>query len=215
MTVRDSDKCVIQFLYGEDGMDICKSQFLRQSQMEFLDMNDQCIVTDSLLECLKNQPTDNKKMNSYTKRLKSWRKANENPQNNHSSAFIQFANDQGEVSTLTKKPNKLSKKTGRTRGANALQKLWMNADEETRSQYKKKFKKQCPDPLVSKFKPDQYLGSITEYLESLIKNYVKFTPERKTEITNLVNVKYMNSLAAPGEPVGKSENTKYTLLRKL
>jgi DNA-directed RNA polymerase I subunit RPA1 len=36
MTVRDSDKSVIQFQYGEDSLDVCKSQYLLQSQMKFL-----------------------------------------------------------------------------------------------------------------------------------------------------------------------------------
>ena len=36
MTVRDSDKSVIQFQYGEDSLDVCKSQYLQSNQMKFL-----------------------------------------------------------------------------------------------------------------------------------------------------------------------------------
>jgi hypothetical protein len=36
MTVRDSDKSIIQFQYGEDSLDVCKSQYLRSDQMKFL-----------------------------------------------------------------------------------------------------------------------------------------------------------------------------------
>jgi DNA-directed RNA polymerase beta' subunit len=36
MTVRDSDKSIIQFQYGEDSLDVCKSQYLRNDQMKFL-----------------------------------------------------------------------------------------------------------------------------------------------------------------------------------
>ncbi|XP_046454173.1 DNA-directed RNA polymerase I subunit RPA1-like [Daphnia pulex] len=38
-TVRDSDGLVLQFLYGEDGLDICKSQFLNDKGMPFLVAN--------------------------------------------------------------------------------------------------------------------------------------------------------------------------------
>ena len=36
MTVRDSDKSIIQFQYGEDSLDVCKSQYLIANQMKFL-----------------------------------------------------------------------------------------------------------------------------------------------------------------------------------
>ena len=34
--MRDSDGSVVQFLYGEDGMDINKTRFLRPQQFPFL-----------------------------------------------------------------------------------------------------------------------------------------------------------------------------------
>lgn len=39
MTVRDSDGSVVQFLYGEDGLDIPKTQFLQPKQFPFLASN--------------------------------------------------------------------------------------------------------------------------------------------------------------------------------
>ena len=36
MTVRDSDKSIIQFQYGEDSLDVCKSKYIRSGQMKFL-----------------------------------------------------------------------------------------------------------------------------------------------------------------------------------
>ena len=36
MQIRDSDGSVIQFLYGEDGMDIGKTRFLSEKQFPFL-----------------------------------------------------------------------------------------------------------------------------------------------------------------------------------
>lgn len=54
MTVRDSDNSVIQFMYGEDGMDISKSQFLKSKQFPFLSDNAPNIIpTTDVLEELK------------------------------------------------------------------------------------------------------------------------------------------------------------------
>lgn len=39
LTVRDSDGSVVQFLYGEDGLDIPKTQFLQPKQFPFLTSN--------------------------------------------------------------------------------------------------------------------------------------------------------------------------------
>lgn len=36
LTVRDSDGSVVQFLYGEDGLDIPKTQFLQPEQFPFI-----------------------------------------------------------------------------------------------------------------------------------------------------------------------------------
>lgn len=39
LTVRDSDGSVVQFLYGEDGLDIPKTQFLQPRQFPFIREN--------------------------------------------------------------------------------------------------------------------------------------------------------------------------------
>lgn len=39
LTVRDSDGSVIQFLYGEDGLDVPKTQFLQPKQFPFIEDN--------------------------------------------------------------------------------------------------------------------------------------------------------------------------------
>lgn len=39
LTVRDSDGSVVQFLYGEDGLDVPKTQFLQPRQFAFIEDN--------------------------------------------------------------------------------------------------------------------------------------------------------------------------------
>lgn len=73
-TVRDSDDTVVQFLYGEDGMDILKSQFLKLKQMSFLNENRDAIVVDELLESLRNSPEVDESIKKILKRIKTYKK---------------------------------------------------------------------------------------------------------------------------------------------
>lgn len=49
MQVRDSDGSVIQFYYGEDGMDITKARFLSEKQFPFLADNHQVGFTSFII----------------------------------------------------------------------------------------------------------------------------------------------------------------------
>jgi len=40
----------VQFLYGEDGLDVCKSQYLKPKQMTFLDVNSESIINKPMLK---------------------------------------------------------------------------------------------------------------------------------------------------------------------
>lgn len=117
-----------------------------------------------------------------------------------SSNFQKFSSeicDQIEI----KNPEKLSKKTGRRKVDQEIVKLWLKADEDVQTRYSKECLK-CPDPVVSKFKPDKFYGSLSEYFEKLISTYVKDNPHRQREFTDVMCVKSMKSFAVPGEPVG-------------
>lgn len=49
-TVRDSDGSVIQYLYGEDGLDVGKSQYLKSKQLKFLEDNSKSIIDPTVLQ---------------------------------------------------------------------------------------------------------------------------------------------------------------------
>lgn len=136
--------------------------------------------------------------------MKSWTKRHEaaaiTTPHKRKSNFQQFSSeirDQIEV----KNPEKRNKKTGRRKIDHEIVKLWLKTDEHVQMCYSKKSLK-CPDPVVSKFKPDNYFGSLSEYFEKLIANYVKTKPLRQLEFTNMMCVKSLKSFAVPGEPVG-------------
>lgn len=73
-TVRDSDNTVVQFMYGEDGMDILKSQFLKLKQLPFLNENRDAIVDDEVLETLRNSPEVDGKIQKIMKKVRTYKK---------------------------------------------------------------------------------------------------------------------------------------------
>lgn len=73
-TVRDSDSSVIQFMYGEDGLDILKSQFIKQKMLPFLYENRNVIVNQQILEELRNPADIDEKISKMKKNIRSYKK---------------------------------------------------------------------------------------------------------------------------------------------
>ena len=60
LTVRDSDGSVIQFQYGEDSLDVCKSQYLKKGkQLGFLVDNRASVMADKDAVSLAKRWVDN------------------------------------------------------------------------------------------------------------------------------------------------------------
>lgn len=73
-TVRDSDKTVVQFMFGEDGMDVLKSQFIKSKQMDFLADNKNVILNDEFVASLRNDFEVEEKMKKMKKKIESYQK---------------------------------------------------------------------------------------------------------------------------------------------
>lgn len=69
LTVRDSDKSVIQFNYGDDGMDVTKAQFLKRKQMDFLADNCKAIIDKKTIKQLKGVE-DYDKLEEHVKKVR-------------------------------------------------------------------------------------------------------------------------------------------------
>ncbi|KAG6449026.1 hypothetical protein O3G_MSEX005833 [Manduca sexta] len=201
-TVRDADNSVIQFAYGEDGLDVLKCQYLKQGQFEFLDKNSDAVVSKGVLKKLK-EDLDAKSIAKLQKSLKKWKKRNGSPfQKTRVSGFTQF-------SALAKKDIELDDMpTDKTRDPFywELEKQWRSLDEEEKSQY---VLKKCPEPIPSKMSPEYKLGVINEQLQDLIDNYLKTRKISEYEyctdndkFAEVMSAKFLESMAAPGEPVG-------------
>lgn len=74
LTVRDSDKSVIQFYYGEDGMDIMKAQFLNEKQIGFLAQNIKAVMNKPVLQKWKElaNETPTKLVEEAKKNIPKW-----------------------------------------------------------------------------------------------------------------------------------------------
>lgn len=200
-TVRDSDGSIIQFAYGEDGLDVLKCQFLRKDLFPFLDANSRAVVGESEIEKLKDE--DLKDVVKAQKSLKKWKKRNGNPfEKARTSGFIQF-------SALEKRRIELDDlPTDKTRDPFywELEKKWRALDEDEKQQYTLK---KCPDPIPSKMSPEYKFGVINEQLDDIVNNYLKKRHSsvyndytEKAKFVEVMNAKYLESLADPGEPVG-------------
>ncbi|XP_052901763.1 DNA-directed RNA polymerase I subunit RPA1 [Anopheles moucheti] len=208
MTVRDSDGSVIQFMYGEDGMDIGKTQFIaNEKQTRFLDMNRDAIVQPDVLKRLKTANDEdplNEALRKHVKKMKRWTKQNggTNPtvQKCRSSPFALFSAEKAEaVRAELANADKL-KKYGRTKLVEKLLKQWKKLDPAAKHEYAKRTA-HCPDPVAAVFTPDAHFGVLSEKLDDLMRKY-KRTQNPIHNIEELLQVKGSESLAAPGEPVG-------------
>ena len=71
LTVRDSDGSVVQFQYGEDSMDVCKSQYLNSGQLKFLQQNKKSILDKRFLKIAKKN-TDKEGVAKTKEVFKDW-----------------------------------------------------------------------------------------------------------------------------------------------
>ncbi|XP_053680963.1 DNA-directed RNA polymerase I subunit RPA1 [Anopheles nili] len=206
MTVRDSDGSVIQFMYGEDGMDIGKVQFIgNEKQMHFLDQNRDVIVPKEILEKLtqsSDQDPLKDALKNHIKRAKRWTKRNEGLtlQKRTPSAFTVYSAEAAE-STLAKvsDPSKL-KNSGRTKLTQKMLQRWRKMNDSSKQEYVEKTPRR-PDPVAGVFRPDAHFGVLSERIEELVRKY-KRSHRKHNNIEELMQVKSSSSLVAPGEPVG-------------
>lgn len=67
--MRDSDKSVIQFNYGDDGMEVTRAQFLKTKQMEFLADNCKAIIDKKTVKQLK-KVEDYEKLEEHVQKVR-------------------------------------------------------------------------------------------------------------------------------------------------
>uniref|UniRef100_A0A4Y0BEV1 DNA-directed RNA polymerase subunit n=1 Tax=Anopheles funestus TaxID=62324 RepID=A0A4Y0BEV1_ANOFN len=208
MTVRDSDGSVIQYMYGEDGMDIGKTQFIaNEKQTRFLDMNHGVIVQEDVVKRLQTANDEdplNEALRKHVKKMKRWTKQNGGHSStllkSRTSPFALFTAENAEALRVDLANADKMKKSGRTKLTEKLIKRWKKLDPAVKHDYVKRAA-HCPDPVAAAFSPDAHFGVLSEKLNELMMKY-KRTQKPIHNIEELMQVKGSEAFAAPGEPVG-------------
>ncbi|RMC14451.1 hypothetical protein DUI87_09547 [Hirundo rustica rustica] len=208
LTVRDSDGSVVQFLYGEDGLDIPKTQFLQPEQFPFIAENYEVIQkTNRLDEALARM--ESHQANQQFKAIKKWRARHQNSVQRE-GGFLLFS--QKKLPSLKAQLPGGEIKNGRDPATLQLLKMWYELDEKKQRKYLKKTSK-CPDPSLGVWRPDTYFASVSETFESGVEGYVsKWESESSRSymhpalssdrLKDLLYLKWQRSLCDPGEAVG-------------
>ncbi|XP_011298685.1 DNA-directed RNA polymerase I subunit RPA1 [Fopius arisanus] len=204
-TVRDSDGSLVQMYYGEDGLDILKSRFLRSEQMEFLVENREAIVDEELVERLK-ETSDTRNIQKMRKRLRKWKsKHGEEFKKRRMSGFTLFSE---ELAGSGGKFSVIDPNIGRSKGSLSLTRKWIRADEEVKKSFERKIPR-CPEPLTSIYRQDIHFGVLSEHLEELVEEYLKSRAGKncgnevsRDDIRDMLSCKVMRTFCPPGEAVG-------------
>ncbi|XP_060043297.1 DNA-directed RNA polymerase I subunit RPA1 isoform X2 [Erinaceus europaeus] len=208
LTVRDSDGSVVQFLYGEDGLDIPKTQFLQPKQFPFLASNYEVIMKSKHLHEVLSKANPQKALRHF-RAIKKW-------QNKHPNTLLRrgaFLNYSQKIQAAVKASNLEGKsQSSRSYETQEMLRMWYELDEQSRRKYQKKAAP-CPDPSLSVWRPDIYFASVSETFEKKVDDYSREWAAQaeksfeKSELSldrlrTLLQFKWQRSLCDPGEAVG-------------
>ncbi|XP_029448624.1 DNA-directed RNA polymerase I subunit RPA1 isoform X2 [Rhinatrema bivittatum] len=207
LTVRDSDGSIVQFLYGEDGLDIPKTQFLQPKQFPFIADNYEVIKKSKHLnEVLARMHPE--QANKHFQTLKRW-KAKRPYMSHRQGAFLLFSQKKRSRSKELCYIGDLI--NGRDLATQQLLERWYSVDEKTRSKYLRKTTR-SPDPCLAVCRPDIFFGSVSETFENKVDCYTSEWDTQNnrnlgSELTSdrlktLLQLKWQRSLCDPGEAVG-------------
>ncbi|XP_034738937.1 DNA-directed RNA polymerase I subunit RPA1 isoform X2 [Etheostoma cragini] len=204
LTVRDSDGSVVQFLYGEDGLDIPKTQFLQSRQFPFIEDNYEVIKKfqglDEVLARL-----DPKTASQHFASIQRWR-AKREVACPRRGAFLMFS--QKKLAKLRQTEQSTEPDVhGRNAAVLQLVQQWRSLDDSGKSKYSRKSSR-CPEPSLGVFRPDVCFGSVSENFHSITEKYLEDEGRMSRDsldtdsLRQLLNYKWQRSLCDPGEAVG-------------
>ncbi|KAM3719071.1 DNA-directed RNA polymerase I subunit [Dirofilaria immitis] len=189
-TVRDHDGSVVQFRYGEDGMDVCKSTFMNSKQFDFLADNIQVLRSRVLPVDYNDNDWDLKKCEKAYKKIKKWRrKYGIWNKKIYTSGYVEFS------------------KEHRGAAKEKIQKTWFKLTDEERHEYHNKAAKACPAAVDEKMNPNRSLGALPQKLLDDIDEYISMKSATDTDISldtfrKFLYWKGIRCRVDPGENVG-------------
>ncbi|KAI6183947.1 DNA-directed RNA polymerase subunit [Aphelenchoides bicaudatus] len=181
LTVRDHDGGVVQFRYGEDGMDVGKSTYLSGEKYEFMKENQQALKNVVRPEGVRDSDWGLADAKSHFRRINRCRRkiSNKGVSKGGFADFTRFQDD-----------NRLDK--------DALIQLWRNLTEEDRLELNPR---RLPDSVDVTFHPINTLGALPEKLLESIQSYIK-SSNAGPEFESILFWKGIQSFCEPGENVG-------------
>uniref|UniRef100_A0A8C5CUH9 DNA-directed RNA polymerase subunit n=1 Tax=Gadus morhua TaxID=8049 RepID=A0A8C5CUH9_GADMO len=188
LTVRDSDGSVVQFLYGEDGLDVPKIQFLQSSQFPFIEENYQVIKKSQDLDQLLSRfdPTAARQHFSAVKRWKA-KRLDSSPRN---GALLRSL-----LSTRVPAAASLCCMFSTCQPPSSPSTLLSHS-----LKYRRKSSR-CPEPSLGTFRPDLCFGAVSESFHEVMEKWASVS-SRGRYLRHLLNYKWQRSLCDPGEAVG-------------
>ncbi|XP_074598393.1 RNA polymerase I subunit RpI1 [Brevipalpus obovatus] len=218
-TVRDSDGSLIQCLYGEDGIDILKSQFLKPKAMSLLIRNRNLLAPtkDDLRKMFKF--SQHGEIDKLERLIKEWERVNNTNRSvrRQGSGFQEYF-DVKARQWAEANPGKFLD----LMSSKEIMDSWSKVPREERHRLNFYFLP-CPGPIISQFPPDANFGVMSEKLESQINNYVQnsrdclvqtdstdFGAEKwkgrrlisESDLREIIYTRYMKCSCDPGEAVG-------------
>lgn len=204
LTVRDSDGSVVQFLYGEDGLDIPKTPFLQPRQFPFIEDNYEVIRRSQGLDEILAR-LDPQTANQHFAAIQRWKTKREVACPRR-GAFLLFS--QKKLTKLNQTEQSTEPDVcGRNAAVQQVIQQWHSLDESSRSKYSKKSLR-CPEPSLSLFRPDVCFGSVSENFHSITDKYLQNRGGLREDsldansLRQLLHYKWQRSLCDPGEAVG-------------
>uniref|UniRef100_A0A667XPP1 DNA-directed RNA polymerase subunit n=1 Tax=Myripristis murdjan TaxID=586833 RepID=A0A667XPP1_9TELE len=197
LTVRDSDGSVVQFLYGEDGLDIPKTQFLQSRQFPFIENNYEVIKKSQALDDVLSR-LDPQAAYQHFASIQRWKAKRERPCPRQGAKI--------HIQSLCT-AHSLQLNSGSYSLPPQLIERWRSLDEANKSKYSRK-SSCCPDPSLGLFRPDICFGSVSENFHSITEKYLQNTARRSQDgldadsLRQLLHYKWQRSLCDPGEAVG-------------
>ena len=105
---------MIQFQYGEDGLDVCKSQYLKSDQLKFMTTNKDAIYDPKAVKMAKNAVKDPEGLQKYKEKIEKAISRKAKNAGIRTNGFLKFCeklnlddeNDDLEINRHTGRPKK-------------------------------------------------------------------------------------------------------------
>ncbi|KAM3939452.1 DNA-directed RNA polymerase I subunit RPA1 [Leptodactylus fuscus] len=207
LTVRDSDGSVVQFLYGEDGLDVPKTQFLQPKQFPFIAENYEVIKRSKRLDEVLSK-MDSEQASQHSLSIRKWRATHPTP-SERIGAFLMYS--QKKMPAFKAHFSEELEK-GRSMAACRLAEHWNSLDPKQQKKYIKRSSR-LPDPCLSVLRPDLYFGSVSEKFQAKVDEYIwqrdmqnsssyESSKMSSESLRNLLQLKWQRALCDPGDAVG-------------